>query len=71
MSEMDKKVDSSYLKLLLREMVADYGVHDSIAMVASAMQEYSDDMSDQGLKEKAVQAASMADVLRDLNGDSN
>jgi hypothetical protein len=61
--------DSSYMKLLVREMISEYGVHDAVSLVAEAIQEFANDMYDMGLKEKATQAASMAEVLRDINGD--
>lgn len=53
----------------LRTIVNEYGVRDSMAGLIQALQEYADEMSDRGLKEKAIQAANMADVLRDINGD--
>lgn len=53
----------------LRTIVNEYGVHDSVAGLIQALQEYANEMSDRGLKEKAIQAANMADVLRDINGD--
>lgn len=55
----------------LRKVISEYGVHDSISMFINALQDHADDMSDMGLKEKAIQAANMADVLREINGDSN
>jgi hypothetical protein len=61
--------DSAYMKLLIREMLDEYGVHDAVSLFAEATQEFANDMSDLGLKERAAQAASMAEVLRDINGD--
>jgi hypothetical protein len=54
---------------LLKSFVKEYGVKDTVAGLALALQEYADDMSDLGFKEKAVQAVSMADVLADLVGE--
>ena len=55
----------------LRTIVNEYGVHDSVSGLIQALREYADEMSDRGLKERAIQAADMADVLQDINGDSN
>lgn len=55
----------------LRTIVNEYGVRDSVSGLIQALREYADEMSDRGLKEKAIQAANMADVLQDINGDSN
>lgn len=74
---MAAQANAEKLKLILEDMkglrkvISEYGVHDSVSMFINALQDYADEMSDLGLKEKAVQAANMADVLRDINGDSN
>lgn len=54
---------------LLKSFIKEYGVKSTVAGLALALQDYADDMSDLGFKEKAVQAASMADVLTDLVGE--
>jgi hypothetical protein len=54
---------------VLQEIIHDYGVKDMIGGLIQALELEADVMSDLGLKEKSVQAANMADVLRDLNGE--
>jgi hypothetical protein len=54
---------------VLQEIIHDYGVKETITGLIQAFQQEADTMSDLGLKEKSVQAANMADVLRDLNGE--
>lgn len=53
------------LRFILREC----GVRDTVSGLILALREHSDEMSDLGFKEVAIQAADMADVLQELNGD--
>jgi hypothetical protein len=54
---------------LLQELIREYGVKDTMTGLIQAFELEAGVMSDLGLKEKAVQAANMADVLHDLNGE--
>lgn len=60
-----EKVDVQFLQSLIRE----YGVRDTITGLVEALRVEADALSDLSLKEKSVQAADMADVLQELNGD--
>jgi len=53
----------------LQTIVREYGTKGAVAGLMVALQRYADEMSDLGLKEKAIQAANMADVLRDINDE--
>lgn len=64
-----KHIDLETMKKLIHATIAEHGVRNTVSIVAEAMQDFADDMSDMGLKEKSVQAANMVDVLHDLNGD--
>jgi hypothetical protein len=68
--EMYKPIhnDPAVLKLKIREMLLEYGVRDSVSLVVETIQEFADEMSDLGLKESAIQAADMADTLRNSTG---
>ena len=63
---MSKVINKLKLQQTLQEMVAEYGIRESVSMLAQALQEYANDMSDMSLKEKAKSAAEMADLLRDV-----
>jgi hypothetical protein len=52
----------------LYNMIRNYGVKDTVAGLIEMLREAADDLSDEGLKEQAIQAANMADALQELNG---
>jgi hypothetical protein len=55
--------------VFLQDILREYGVKGSVTMLIRALRSEADALSDLGLKEKSVQAANMADILGDLNGE--
>lgn len=53
----------------LQEIIREYGIKETITGLSEAFKLEADVLSDLGLKEKSVQAANMADVLHELNGE--
>lgn len=54
--------------IFLQKIIRDYGVKDTVSGLIQALELEADVMSDWRLKEKSIQAADMADILRDFNG---
>jgi hypothetical protein len=48
---------------IVQEMIQEYGPQGMIKMLVLALEDYSDQMSDLGLKEKAGEATSMLELL--------
>lgn len=55
--------------MLLQEIIREYGIKDTVIGLIQAFELEADTLSDLGLKEKSIQTANMADILRDLNGE--
>jgi hypothetical protein len=51
---------------LLRALINDEGVNGAVFALAYALQDYADEMSDLGLKEKAIEASDVAEMLEDI-----
>jgi hypothetical protein len=55
---------------ILRVLIQEHGIKGLIVDLAQAFSEEADDLSDMGLKERAIQAANFASMLREMGMDS-
>lgn len=54
-------------KNVLLDLIRQEGVKGAVRSLAAAMREFADEMSDQGLKERALEAAEVSDILGDVD----
>jgi hypothetical protein len=55
---------------ILRVLIQEHGVKGLIVDLAQAFSEEADDLSDMGLRERAVEAADFSSALREMSLDS-
>jgi hypothetical protein len=54
------------VKMMLSELVEQEGLYGAVVALQQAIDAYADEMSDLGIKERAVSAGNVSEMLRDV-----